>query len=85
MMLLETIACGKIVVCSDIPENLAVVGSDYPFLFKSKDSSSLGSVLQKALRSLGGAEVASTYERVMESFRWDAIAADYERLYDVAS
>jgi glycosyltransferase involved in cell wall biosynthesis len=85
MMLLETIACRKIVVCSDIPENVAVVGSDYPFLFKSKDASSLGSVLQEALRSLGEAEIATTYKRVMESFRWDAIATNYERLYDAAS
>jgi glycosyltransferase involved in cell wall biosynthesis len=85
MMLLEAIACGKIVVCSDIPENVSVVGSDYPFLFKSKDSASLGHVLQRALCSPDGAEVASTYERVMGAFRWDAIAADYERLYEVAS
>jgi starch synthase len=85
MMLLEVIACGKIVVCSDIPENVAVVGSDYPYLFKSKDSDSLRRVLLIALSSPDEAEVKSTYERVMGAFRWEAIAADYERLYEVAS
>ena len=85
MMLLEVIACGKIVVCSDIPENVAVVGSDYPYLFKSKDSDSLRRVLLIALSSPDEAEVKSTYERVMGAFRWDAIAADYERLYETTS
>jgi glycosyltransferase involved in cell wall biosynthesis len=83
MMLLEALACESLVVCSDIPENVAVVGEDYPFLFRSGDAASLRDVLGRALAP--GADdrdrLRRVHERVAATFRWEEIAADYERLY----
>jgi glycosyltransferase involved in cell wall biosynthesis len=83
MMLLEAVACEKLVVCSDIPANIAVVGGDYPFLFRSQDPASLRAVLERALdASASGWDPRPLLERVTSTYRWDVIAADYERLYE---
>jgi glycosyltransferase involved in cell wall biosynthesis len=83
MMLLEALSCGSLVVCSDIPENVAVVGEDYPFLFRSRDAASLRGVLGRALAPQADDRdrLRSVHERVASRFRWEEIAADYERLY----
>lgn len=78
MMLLEAIACRTVVVCSDIPENIAVVGADYPFLFRSRDPESLAATLD---RVSDGADVQEKYSSIVARFRWDEIAARYDAIY----
>lgn len=46
--LLEACAWGRVVVASDIPANKAVVGDDYPLLFRAGDTESLVETLQRA-------------------------------------
>jgi glycosyltransferase involved in cell wall biosynthesis len=83
MMLLEAISHAKVVVCSDIPANVAVVGADYPFLFASRDPAALGDVLERALDASGGAwDAERLRDRITSTFSWDRIARSYERLYD---
>jgi glycosyltransferase involved in cell wall biosynthesis len=81
MMLLEAIGAGAFVVCSDIAENIAVVGSDYPFLFRAGDPASLGEVLERSLAAGSEPVAARLVERVGQTFRWERIAAEYEQLY----
>jgi glycosyltransferase involved in cell wall biosynthesis len=82
MMLLEAIACARLVVCSDIPENLAVVGVDYPLLFESGDAASLAVVLTTALdASVRGHDMRPELAEATARLRWDAIADEYGRLY----
>lgn len=79
MMLLEVIACRKVAVCSDIPENLAVVGDDYPLLFRSGDPHSLREALGRANDS---EDVAlRRYAETVSRFRWDEIARRYDAVY----
>lgn len=81
MMLLEAIGWGALVVCSDIAENIAIVGPDYPYLFTAGDPESLREVLRRALdgwRCWDGAELAA---RVSERFCWEEIVREYESLY----
>jgi glycosyltransferase involved in cell wall biosynthesis len=85
MMLLEAIASDRLVVCSDIPENVEVVGADYPFLFRSRDTADLERVLARALSVPDGRALASDLrKRVAAKYQWPAIAARYEQLYERA-
>lgn len=82
MVLLEAIGCGTTVVCSDIAENIAVVGHEYPLLFRTRDALHLADVLSKALRGDFDTSAAQqAYDAVRTTFRWDRIARTYERLY----
>jgi glycosyltransferase involved in cell wall biosynthesis len=49
--LLEACAYGRIVVASDIAPNVAIVGQDYPLLFRAGDSKSMLETIHKALSS----------------------------------
>jgi glycosyltransferase involved in cell wall biosynthesis len=85
MMLLEAMAHAKVVVCSDIPANVAIVGADYPFLFASEDPAVLRDVLERALDASGGAwDAERLRDRITSTFSWDRIALSYERLYDAS-
>lgn len=82
MMLLEALSCGALVICSDIAENTAVVGNDYPFLFRSGDPVALAGALERAVRDLSDSDdVRSLAERRSSEFRWPEIAGRYEALY----
>jgi glycosyltransferase involved in cell wall biosynthesis len=81
MVLLEAIACRKTTVCSDIAENIAVVGERYPYLFHSGDASSLAAVLTRALDATGRADDdAIPFDEIARRFRWDEIAREYVAL-----
>jgi len=83
MMLLEAIAYARIVVCSDIPPNVAVVGSDYPFLFASRDVPALRTILYAALESTAEQWDPDVFrEHLALRFSWDRIARQYDALYD---
>jgi glycosyltransferase involved in cell wall biosynthesis len=83
MMLLEGVAHAKVVVCSDIPANVAIVGCDYPFLFASQDRTALRDVLQRALNASGEDwDPGRLRDRITSTFSWDRIVLSYERLYE---
>jgi glycosyltransferase involved in cell wall biosynthesis len=79
MMLLEAIACRTLVVCSDIRENVAVVGDDYPLLFRTRDEASLREALTRAKGD--GASAQERYPAIVARFRWDEIAARYDAIF----
>jgi glycosyltransferase involved in cell wall biosynthesis len=85
MMLLEAVSCKRLVVCSDIPENRAIVGDDYPFLFRSRDAAHLTGVLAAAWEAASHATVhplaEALYERTATEFRWTTIARTYHDIY----
>jgi glycosyltransferase involved in cell wall biosynthesis len=82
MVLLEAVTHAGVVVCSDIEPNLEVVGRDFPFLFRSRDSAALRSVLEDALdASATRPDLRRVRERLFTTFRWDRIAHRYEALY----
>jgi glycosyltransferase involved in cell wall biosynthesis len=82
MMLLEAIAAGALVVCSDIAANLAVVGDDYPHVFRSRDTGGLRIALEEALgRADCSPETQRLRETVAREFRWDRIADAYDTVY----
>lgn len=81
MMLLEAVACRKVVVCSDIAENRAIVGDDYPLLFRIGDADDLARVLRRALEDPYGGQVETSFELVAAALRWASIAERYDRVY----
>jgi glycosyltransferase involved in cell wall biosynthesis len=86
MMLLEAIAAGATVICSDIPANLAVVGEGYRYSFRSGDPTALRVTLQAALDEANGVhEPQRLRERVASTFRWEEIALRYEKMYEGVS
>ncbi len=83
MMLLEAIGVGAVVVCSDIPENIEVVGTEYALLFRSGDPGSLRATLERALSAPRADPIARVLtDRVDSAFRWDRIVPRYEHLYE---
>lgn len=83
MVLLEAIAAGCPVVCSDIPENRDVVGEDYEYLFHSGDANDLRRVMGVALSDPDARSIAERlHRRCVQTFAWDSIAQRYLRLYN---
>jgi glycosyltransferase involved in cell wall biosynthesis len=83
MMLLEAVAASAVIVCSDIPENRAVVGDAYPMLFRAGDPADLARVLADALALDNDvrSELRGALARVARQFRWETIAAEYLSIY----
>ncbi len=80
MFLLEALAYGKIVICSDIEEYVIVVGDDYKYSFKSKDADSLYNQLVAVIDS--GISDNTTGPLVsLSNFDWVNIAQAYKKLY----
>ena len=78
--LLESMACGTLIIAHDNPFNREVAG-DAVFYFR--DSAALAHALMK-LRYLSAAEMERARQRlqatVSERYSWDAIASSYEAL-----
>lgn len=84
MMLLEVVSCKTPVVCSDIPENLAVVGEDYAYAYPTFDAAGLRERLESMLTLGVGARAGiseALFERCMREFAWPTIADGYRRAY----
>jgi glycosyltransferase involved in cell wall biosynthesis len=81
MMLLEAVASGTLVVCSDIGANTAVVGSDYGYLFPSGDVPALRATLAAALEHADEWDPRPLLQRLTTQFGWSSITAEYARLY----
>jgi glycosyltransferase involved in cell wall biosynthesis len=82
MMLLEVISLKVPVICSDIKENISIVGPNYKYLFKSNNVQSL---IEKINELLSDPDIdtitSSLYENVKEKFDWKKIAFQYQNLY----
>lgn len=83
--LLEACAWGRVVVASDIPSNRAVLGWDYPLLFRAGDTESLIAVLMKALddEQARVSAVAHIADR-MRAFSLDTVVSRLEELMNSA-
>jgi len=84
MMLLEVVSCKTPVVCSDIPENLAVVGDDYAYAYPTFDADALRARLESMLELPPDDRAGVTealFARCMREFAWPTIADGYRRAY----
>jgi len=86
MILLEAASLGVPMICSDIPENKAVLG-DHVTYFRSE---SVADLAEKILWGIKNGEKLSALEGplkewVEENFSWDRIALQYEHIYDQVS
>ena len=83
IMLLEVAALGVPIICSDIPENVAVL-EDKTIYFKSGDSENLKDKIEYSLDNY--AEVLSRAEKtkkwVLEKYNWETIAEKYKNMYN---
>ncbi len=83
MTLLEAISVQVPVVCSAIEENVAVVGEQYPYLFRLDVPDDLGHCISRALADEEIASVSALlYTSCLRRFSWSTIARRYEMCYD---
>jgi glycosyltransferase involved in cell wall biosynthesis len=83
MMLLEAVSSKAPIVCSDLPENLAVLGSDYPFAYPASDADALAAAMERALSDRDWARrTEELFARCVREFSWPAVARRYEEIYD---
>lgn len=82
LSLLDAMAFGACVICSDIPPNLAVVG-EAGVPFKVLDVEDLRTSLQGIMADPDRAERlrAAAKQRIDDEFTWDSVAARWDRLY----
>ena len=82
MVLLEAISCSVPVICSDIEENIDIVGTDYKYRFQNKNASDL---LEKINSAINDEQldscVTKLHVKVEKDFDWKEIAEKYEQLY----
>lgn len=82
LSLLDAMAFGACVICSDIPPNMAVVG-DAGLSFRVLDASDLRDRLDGIMADPVRADRlrAAAKQRIDEEFTWDSVAARWDRLY----
>jgi len=82
MMLLEVISCKTPVICSDISENVEIMGTQYNYLFKSCNSSDLRKKILEILTDENQIEQAGELQKiVLAKFSWELIANQYLKIY----
>jgi glycosyltransferase involved in cell wall biosynthesis len=82
LSLLDAMAFGACVICSDIPPNMAVVG-DAGLSSRVLDASDLRDRLDGIMADPVRADRlrAAAKQRIDEEFTWDSVAARWDRLY----
>lgn len=82
MVLLEAISVRACILCSNIPQNVDVVGPDYPYLF---DLGKDGDLLAKMAAAMNDARLQQTadilHQQCVKRFGWRAIAESYASCY----
>jgi glycosyltransferase involved in cell wall biosynthesis len=86
MMLLEVASIGAPLLCSDIPQNVTVLGNN-GYYFRSDDSDDLAEKLIWAIDHSKEMQITANrcMAHVRENFSWDLIAAQYDELYKQVS
>ena len=83
MMLLEAVSSRAPIVCSDLPENLAVLGDDYPFAYPASEAGALAHTIERALADRDWERrTDELHARCVRDFSWTAVARRYEEIYD---
>lgn len=83
LVLLESMAMKKILVCARFPWTEEMVG-DAAYYIKPKDPADLASAIIKVLRDPHLSKVLAEkgYERVLGRFSWESVAAHYGKIFD---
>ena len=83
IMLLEVAALGVPIICSDIPENLAVLEGNTTY-FRSGDAADLAGTITRCLEGYADAaeQAGLTKEWVVRNYDWKNIAKSYKNLYN---
>ncbi len=82
MMLLEAISLKAPVICSNIPENIAIVGEHYRYIFENKATMDLKRILEEIEQNgVDFKVVEDLYQKVLKEYNWNKIAKEYETLY----
>jgi glycosyltransferase involved in cell wall biosynthesis len=83
MMLLEAISCKKVIVCSNIEQNVEIVGSDYKYLFSIAKKNDLLQKMQMALQErTQDVMVERLFEQCATRYKWSSIAEEYTRIFE---
>jgi len=83
IMLLEVVAMKTPVICSDIPENLAIFSDDEVVFFRSNNAEDLAEKIIWALKNEDEMKTKAlkAYSRLKSEYRWERIARKYDKLY----
>lgn len=83
MMLLEVASIKTPIICSDIPENIAIFDREEVLFFKSGNEYDLADKLKWALANPEEMVLKSVnaYNKVKEKYLWSDITKQYENLY----
>ena len=80
LIIMDTAACGKPVIVSDIPELMYAVGAGFGMSFKSGDAKDLAAKINFLLNdSPLRKEMGRKAREYARDFSWDRIAEEYER------
>lgn len=81
-VVLENMGLGTPVICSDIRENLFVVG-DAALTFRKSDSNDLSRVIREALElpELLQSNARSAQKRAAEMFSWESVTTQHEEVF----
>ena len=84
-MLLEIASLKTPLICSDIPENTIVLGSNEALHFKSEDSDDLSEKISWALGNPDKMkELANNaYKKLLKYYNWRKLAREYDKLYQL--
>ncbi len=79
---LEAMSYGKTVLCSDIPENMEVIG-EYGMAFRNTNVADLTRAMTSLLKAPAFVRTrgAAAREYVLTNYQWDDVAADVHRAY----
>ncbi len=83
--LLEACAWGRVVVASNIPANVEILGDDYPLLFRPADTESLSEALRRALEDEAiRREVLDRVSHRVKAHSVDNVVLRLERILEAA-
>ncbi len=82
-MLLEVASLKTPIICSDIPENIAVFDEKEMEFFKTGESSDLAEKIEYSLKNKGiiQKKALKAFIKLNEKYRWEIIANEYEKIY----
>ncbi len=82
MVLLDALALGVPIICSDIPANTHIV-TEKKIIFKNEDIKSLGEKIEWALKNTGKVKkiVKKIQKEVITSYNWENISSKYLECY----